>query len=147
MLPKGELNMKDKPDFKAEEKADEHIASLEPNYIGVFWWLLGLTIAELLAAVVPIGPMYPKIVQAALLIGLALSKASFVALYFMHLKFEKRALGIIALTPLIICTLLIVALLPDLTGTTHESKGTKPAAMQSVEQPATVNRSTEAPPE
>jgi hypothetical protein len=39
----------------------------------------------------------------------------------MHLKFEKRTLGIIALTPLILCALLIIALLPDLTGTKRKS--------------------------
>lgn len=111
-----------KPDIKSEAKSDEHVASLEPNYIGVFWWLVGLTIAELLVAVVPIGPMYPKIVQAALLIGLALGKAGLVALYFMHLKFEKRTLGVIALTPLLICTLLIISLLPDLTATPRASQ-------------------------
>ncbi len=116
-----------KPDINSEAKSDAHVASLEPNYIGVFWWLVGLTIAELLVAVVPIGPMYPKIVQAALLIGLALGKAGLVALYFMHLKFEKRTLGVIALTPLLICTLLIISLLPDLTSTPRASQKAKAA--------------------
>jgi hypothetical protein len=46
----------------------------------------------------------------------------------MHLKFEKRTLGIIAMTPLILCTLLIIALLPDLTGTRRKSE--KVAAVQ-----------------
>jgi cytochrome c oxidase subunit 4 len=119
-----------KPDSNSEVKSDEHVASLEPNYIGVFWWLVGLTIAELLAAVVPIGPMYPKIVQATLLIGLALGKAGLVAMYFMHLKFEKRTLGIIALTPLLICTLLIISLLPDLTSTPRQSQKGNAAQME-----------------
>lgn len=135
--------MMDKPDFKEEERVDEHVASLDPNYIGVFWWLVALTIAEILVAVVPIGPKFPKIAQAAILIGLALGKAGFVALYFMHLKFEKRTLGIIALTPLLLCTLLIVALLPDLTGTEHETKTQKSTKVKNVGQVAEINDSME----
>lgn len=49
----------------------------------------------------------------------------------MHLKFEKRTLGIIALTPLILCTLLIIALLPDLTG--HSRKSEPAAVAEQVE--------------
>jgi len=116
------------PKLDQETAADEHVSSLEPNYIGVFWWLLGLTIAEILVAVMPNSPMFPKLVQAMLLVGMALGKAALVALFFMHLKFEKRTLGIIALTPLILCTLLIFALLPDLTGTTHRTAAKEGAA-------------------
>jgi hypothetical protein len=35
----------------------------------------------------------------------------------MHLKFERPTLGIIALTPMILCIFLIFMLLPDLTAT------------------------------
>ncbi|MFQ5709018.1 MAG: cytochrome C oxidase subunit IV family protein [bacterium] len=136
--------MTDKPDFKQEEQVDEHVASLEPNYVGVFWWLVGLTIAEILVAVVPVSPMFPKIVQSALLVSMALGKASLVGLYFMHLKFEKRTLGVIALTPLMLCTLLIFALLPDLTGTNRQSKDTEVAKVR-IEQPVVnVSEITEA---
>lgn len=83
----------------------------EPNYMGVFWWLLALTISEIVVIYLPIA----RLVIGFLLVSLALSKASLVALYFMHLKFEKRTLGLIALTPLFLCVLLIFALLPDLT--------------------------------
>jgi hypothetical protein len=37
-----------------------------------------------------------------------------VALFYMHLAVEKRTLTWIALTPMILCVLLVVALLPDL---------------------------------
>jgi cytochrome c oxidase subunit 4 len=63
----------------------------------------------------------PLLVMGFMLIVLALAKAALVGMYFMHLKFEKRTLGIIAMTPLILCTLLILALLPDLTGTARKS--------------------------
>src|SRR3972149_429772 len=89
----------------------------QPNYIGVFWWLVALTILEVGGIYLPIASLLIGI----LLIGLALSKASLVAMYFMHLKFESRTLGLIALTPLVLCVLLIVALLPDLTAIPHRS--------------------------
>jgi cytochrome c oxidase subunit 4 len=83
----------------------------EPNYMGVFWWLLALTIIEVVVIYLPL----VKLVVGFMLVCLALSKASLVALYYMHLKFEKKTLGLIALTPLLLCVLLIFALLPDLT--------------------------------
>lgn len=92
-------------------------AHKEPNYIGVFWWLLALTIIEIGVIYMPLA----RLVIGILLVGLALSKASLVAMYFMHLKFERRTLALIALTPLLICVLLVFALLPDLSATPHRS--------------------------
>ena len=94
--------------------SDDH---KEPNYMGVFYTLTILTALEIGVIYLPIG----KLAIGLLLVSLALAKAMLVALYFMHLKFEKSTLGIIALTPLILCTLLIFALLPDLTATPHQS--------------------------
>ena len=102
----------------------------EPNYMAIFGMLAVLTVLEIGVVFVPIA----KIVIAIALISMALVKAALVALYFMHLKFEKRTLGIIALTPLILCTLLIIALLPDLTGTEHSTKANKDGQAAVVEQ-------------
>ena len=88
----------------------EHAHKEHPKYMRIFWILLALTIAEVAVVYMPL----PKIVIALLLIGMACSKALYVALYFMHLKFEKRTLMIIALTPFIICVFLVFMLLPDL---------------------------------
>jgi cytochrome c oxidase subunit 4 len=81
-----------------------------PKYMKIFWILLVLTIAEVAVVYLPL----PKVVTVLLLIGMACSKAAFVALYFMHLKFEKKTLTVIALTPFIICVFLVFMLLPDL---------------------------------
>ncbi len=89
----------------------------EPNYMHIFYALSVLTAVEIGAVFLPID----KMIIAVMLVTLALAKAVLVAMYFMHLKFEKRTLGIIALTPLILCALLIIALLPDLTSTPHKS--------------------------
>ena len=89
----------------------------EPNYMGVFYLLAVLTVVEIGVIYVPIA----KLIIAFMLVIMAVAKAALVGMYFMHLKFEKRTLGMIALTPMVICTLLIFALLPDLTETPHQS--------------------------
>ena len=93
------------------------------NYIGVFWWLLALTILEVGAIFLPIA----RYLIAILLVGLALSKASLVAMYFMHLKFERSTLGLIAVVPLLLCVFLVFALLPDHSATPHQTSGRPPA--------------------
>ena len=81
-----------------------------PNYLRIFWILLVLTIVE-------VGITYlglPKMLLAALLVTLAVWKAALVAMHFMHLKFEKKTLTIVALAPFVLCVLLILMLLPDI---------------------------------
>lgn len=99
----------------------------KPNYIGVFWWLLTLTIIEVAVIFLPL----QRLLIGFLLVGLALSKASLVAMYFMHLRFERRTLGLIALTPLVLCLLLVFGLLPDHAATPHRSTGSSQASATS----------------
>ena len=80
-----------------------------PNYMAIFWWLAILTAIEIGVVFLPFG----KIINGTLLCGLAVGKAALVAMYFMHLKFETRTLGLIAVTPLAIATLLVFIILPD----------------------------------
>ena len=82
----------------------------EPNYMGVFVWLVILTVLELAVVYMPL----TKLVIAVLLISLAVSKAALVALYFMHLKFERVTLGLVALSPFVLCVFLILMLTPDI---------------------------------
>lgn len=82
----------------------------EPNYIAVFYWLLALTILEIAVIYMPLA----RLIIVTLLIGLAVSKASLVGLYFMHLKFERLTLGMIALVPPFLCVFLILMLFPDI---------------------------------
>jgi caa(3)-type oxidase subunit IV len=67
------------------------------------------------------------VLKAILLIGLACSKAALVAIYFMHLKFERKTLTAIVLTPFIICVFLVIMLMPDLTLDTRHEGVEKPA--------------------
>ena len=88
-----------------------------PTYMTIFWWLFALTIIEVGVIFTPLA----KLVIAILLISLALSKASLVAMYFMHLRFERRTLGLIALTPLLLATLLLFILVPDHSAVPHRT--------------------------
>lgn len=81
-----------------------------PNYMKIFWILLVLTVVEV--AITFFG--LPKLVLAALLVVLAVWKAVLVAMYFMHLKFERATLAMIAIVPFVLCVFLILMLLPDI---------------------------------
>ncbi len=94
-----------------------------PKYMNIFYWLAALTAIEIGVAI----PEYSIVVKAILLIGLACAKAALVAIYFMHLKFERKTLAIIVLTPFIICVFLVFALMPDLTSDSRHEGIEKPA--------------------
>lgn len=51
-----------------------------------------------------------------LILGIASFKASLVALFFMHLKFEGRWKYILMVPPLLLFSALLMALLPDIAG-------------------------------
>ena len=82
------------------EQTAEH---KHPNYMAIFWILLTVTILE-------IGYSFLKIPRGLLITGLvalAAFKALLVALYFMHLKFERKSLGIIVGSTLILGGILV----------------------------------------
>jgi len=63
------------------------------------------------------------------LVVLAGTKAALVALFYMHLSVEKRTLTYIAVTPAVLCVLLVFALLPDLGAITRAlTHAERPAA-------------------
>jgi caa(3)-type oxidase subunit IV len=75
-----------------------------PNYMAIFWWLLGLTIAEIAWAVIP---HHSELVLAGGIVALAIVKAVLVALYFMHLKFERKTMGLLFASTLILGMILV----------------------------------------
>jgi cytochrome c oxidase subunit 4 len=95
-----------------------------PNYMAIFWLLAVLTVVEIGVVFLPFG----KLINGTLLTGLAVGKAALVAMYFMHLKFETRTLGLIAITPLAIATLLVFIIMPDAFYVDHKTANVKPAA-------------------
>src|SRR6185369_6449722 len=88
----------------------EELAHEQRRYMQVFAWLAVLTALELGVIYMPIS----RFVIGGMLVVLAGTKAALVALFYMHLSVEKRTLTYIALTPALLCVLLVFALLPDL---------------------------------
>ena len=76
-----------------------------PNYMAIFWILLAVTVLEVGYSVV--FEKAPKPILIGGLVGLAAFKALLVALYFMHLKFERKSLGIIVASTLILGAILV----------------------------------------
>jgi cytochrome c oxidase subunit IV len=94
----------------ASTATPEQMDHEERRYIQVFVWLAVLTALEISATFLPLSHFVIGIA----LVLLAASKASLVALYYMHLVHEKPTLTYIALTPAILCVFLVLMLLPDL---------------------------------
>jgi cytochrome c oxidase subunit 4 len=76
-----------------------------PNYMAIFWWLAAFT--EIEVAYYSILPHSQKTILILGLVGFAAIKATLVALYFMHLKFEPRSMGIIVASTLILGVILV----------------------------------------
>ena len=80
-------------------------AHKHPNYMAIFWWLAAFTAVEV--AYSSILPHSQKVMLILGLVGFAAIKATLVALYFMHLKFERKTLGIIVGSTLILGVILV----------------------------------------
>jgi caa(3)-type oxidase subunit IV len=102
----------------------EELAHEQRRYMQVFAWLAVLTALELGVIYMPIS----RFVIGGMLVVLAGTKAALVALFYMHLSVEKRTLTYIALTPALLCVLLVFALLPDLGAITRALTHTTPPA-------------------
>jgi cytochrome c oxidase subunit 4 len=101
--------------------AESHAEHHGPSYMAIFWYLAVLTVVEIGVIFMPI----PKVAIAVLLVAFACAKAALVALYFMHLRFETKTLGYIALTPVVIGVLLVLVLLPDSLYMPHQTADEK----------------------
>ena len=73
--------------------------------MAIFWWLAAFTAVEV--AYSSILPHSHKTILILGLVGFAAIKATLVALYFMHLKFERKAMGIIVGSTLILGVILV----------------------------------------
>jgi cytochrome c oxidase subunit 4 len=80
-----------------------------PNYIGIFIALAALTAVELGVAFLP----WSKTAIILTLIVLAVWKALLVALYFMHLRFEKNPVRILAAAPLPLTVIIVLAVITE----------------------------------
>lgn len=88
------------------EEVEEHD---EPNYMAVWAGLAALTLLEVWVATLGMSERTAILV----LVGLAIWKAVLVALYYMHLRFEPRRLVMVALAPLPLAVILVMAVLME----------------------------------
>jgi len=89
--------------------ASDHGEHKDPPYLVIWVVLLVLTGAEVGYAFLSL----PKFWLALGLIVMACWKALLVALYFMHLRFEPRRLWVLAVSPLPLVAILILAVLTE----------------------------------
>ncbi|HZD04070.1 MAG TPA: cytochrome C oxidase subunit IV family protein [Longimicrobiales bacterium] len=88
---------------------EDHEAHKDPPYFVIWFVLLVLTMAE-------VGYAFMSLPKAWLIIGLvvmAFWKATLVALYYMHLRFEPRRLWVLAASPLPLVAILILAVITE----------------------------------
>ena len=81
-----------------------------PNYIGIFVMLTLLTVVELGVAFVS---HIPRHILLLILLALAVWKALLVALYFMHLRFETNRVRILAIAPLPLAVIMVIAVITE----------------------------------
>ena len=81
------------------------------NYLFIFFSLVILTVVTVLVAM---HRFHNEVVNLLLALLVATIKATLVAMFFMHLKFEGKLIYLIFFVPLVLCVLMIVALIPDI---------------------------------
>ena len=75
----------------------------------IWVFLAALTAVELSVAFLP----WPKTVIILILVGMAFWKAALVGLYYMHLRFEPNRLRILAIAPLPLFAVLVLAVITE----------------------------------
>jgi caa(3)-type oxidase subunit IV len=85
----------------------EHV---RPNYILIWVYLFALTVIEVGAAFLSHIPKHWLIL---ILVFFAVWKALLVALYFMHLKFERWRLRAIFMVPIPLAIILVLAVITE----------------------------------
>ena len=88
----------------------ETTAHKHPNYVLIWVYLAVLTAVEVGVAFVS---HFSKTTLLIILMFLAVWKALLVALYFMHLKFEKWNLRFVAIIPIPLALILIIFVLQE----------------------------------
>ncbi|MFQ5876342.1 MAG: cytochrome C oxidase subunit IV family protein [Acidobacteriota bacterium] len=80
------------------------------DYALIYGWLVGLLLVSLLAVYLP----FSQPVTVTIIFLVAAAKAALVAAYFMHLRFERRLIYAMVLTPLTLFVIMTLTLIPDI---------------------------------
>lgn len=92
----------------SEEVPMETVEKKAPNYYLIWFFLAALTAIEVAVAFIS---HLPRTALILILVGLAVWKATLVAMYYMHLKFERMRLILLASAPLPLAVILVLAVL------------------------------------
>ncbi len=95
--------------MEEQEQIMEEQEHAQPRYILIWVILLVLTLAELGYAFLDL----PKVVLAVGLVLMAIWKAVMVAMYYMHLRYEPARLWILAISPLPLAVILVLAVITE----------------------------------
>ena len=102
----GQPGEPEEPHDVTAPRPDHHV-----NYYAIFGLLIALTVVTVAVAFVHIESEITKVLVA---LSIATIKAAFVALFFMHLKFDGKLIYLILLVPVFLSIVLIVSLIPDI---------------------------------
>ena len=91
-------------------------AAPRSRYFVIWVWLVVLTVAYLAERAVGV----PRHIALAIIFGIALVKAMLVAWNYMHLRHEGRMIFVILLVPILLFTILVLLLLPDIALVHHK---------------------------
>ena len=80
-----------------------------PNYVAIWYWLIGLALGSVIVSVLPL----PHPLILGILFAAAFAKAWLVALYYMHLRFERLLIVALVLVPLLFFIILLGVLFYD----------------------------------
>ena len=81
-----------------------------PNYVVVWYWLLGLALASVLVSTLHL----PHTSTVGLIFAAATAKALLVVLYYMHLRCEPWLIYALILVPLVLFGVLLLVLFPEI---------------------------------
>lgn len=82
-----------------------------PNYVAIWYWLVGLALVSVLVSALPL----PHALVLVLIFTAAFVKAVLVALYYMHLRFERLLIYFLVFVPLVSFVILLLVLISDIT--------------------------------
>ena len=93
------------------EHTTDTAAHQHVNAYGIFIWLTVITVVEVGGVIVF---DMPQVAKAIFLVGTAIAKALLVALYFMELRWEKKLIVAMIVTPVVLAIAFVLVLFPDI---------------------------------
>lgn len=107
--------------------ADEHASSGATAYLVIFGALVVFTAVSFIVNRAVKNEAISPTTGFAIILGVAVCKAVLVAMFFMHLKFDWPRLYFLIVPALILGTLLVVVLLPDIVLAWHHNAAPPPS--------------------